>query len=531
MIKDLNKLKSDYPGIIKTTTIGKSVEGVPLHMIELGKGKRKILAVGTLHAREWINTPLLMEMTKTYARDYYLTRTIEGETIRHILNTHTFYIVPLANPDGVKLQQFGADAFPCKRQSLINMNNGSTNFTRWKSNIRGVDLNRNWNVQWDTPKSGPVHNSPGSQFYKGRKPESEREVKAIADWIRANNPIMIFDFHSSGEDLFWYYYQTGKRLERDRKIVNAMGKYSGYKVEPVNRNKPANTTFTRWGVMVRKVPSVCVENGVHTSAYQDMRNFNYIISKVRYLIPVAVVNLEGYPKYVAVNSVSLNKNELILETGKTYRLRAEVKPDNAQNKGVTWSSDNPLVASVDKKGNVTALSVGETTIRVKTDDGNKRATCKVVVPFIHVESITMLSNETVLYLQGVKSKASVRYEITPGNATNKNVTLTSENLGVVEIERGVMTAKQEGEETITVVTEDGNKSDSGTVIVIDDEIIYGDVNGDAIIDITDAIAILRHITGIGFIGEEYQENADITKCGSIVVRDAIQILRFIVGLH
>lgn len=45
---------------------------------------------------------------------------------------------------------------------------------------------------------------------------------------------------------------------------------------------------------------------------------------------------------------------------------------------LVWTSDNVHVAKVDQKGVVTPLSVGETDIRVKTDQ-NVTAVCHVVV--------------------------------------------------------------------------------------------------------------------------------------------------------
>lgn len=89
---------------------------------------------------------------------------------------------------------------------------------------------------------------------------------------------------------------------------------------------------------------------------------------------------------VPVESVSLSHTELSLTEGDTGTLTATVKPDNATNKDVTWSSDNPSVATVNN-GVVTAVSKGAATITVTTEDGNKTATCKVTVthgPLTHV---------------------------------------------------------------------------------------------------------------------------------------------------
>ena len=59
---------------------------------------------------------------------------------------------------------------------------------------------------------------------------------------------------------------------------------------------------------------------------------------------------------VAVESVTLDKSSLELTEGETATLTASVKPDNATNKTVTWSSSNQSVATVDQNGTVTAVA-------------------------------------------------------------------------------------------------------------------------------------------------------------------------------
>ena len=80
-----------------------------------------------------------------------------------------------------------------------------------------------------------------------------------------------------------------------------------------------------------------------------------------------------------VNEVSLDKTELALTVGDTQTLTATITPDDANNKNVSWSSDKPSVATVDKNGNVTAVAVGTANITVKTVDGEKTAVCAVTV--------------------------------------------------------------------------------------------------------------------------------------------------------
>lgn len=102
-------------------------------------------------------------------------------------------------------------------------------------------------------------------------------------------------------------------------------------------------------------------------------------------------------KAVGVVSVSLNKSTLELETEQTDTLTATVSPNEADNKNVSFSSDNEDVATVDDSGSVLAISPGTATITVTSEDGNKQATCEVTVknPIPEApENVTVEPSET-----------------------------------------------------------------------------------------------------------------------------------------
>ncbi len=81
---------------------------------------------------------------------------------------------------------------------------------------------------------------------------------------------------------------------------------------------------------------------------------------------------------VAVTGVTLDQSEAEVAVGKTITLTPTVAPSNATTKTVTWESDDEDVATVDG-GVVTGVAEGTATITVKTTDGNKTATCEVMV--------------------------------------------------------------------------------------------------------------------------------------------------------
>lgn len=89
----------------------------------------------------------------------------------------------------------------------------------------------------------------------------------------------------------------------------------------------------------------------------------------------AVVTVEA--KTVAVTSVAVSPKTLDLEVGQTGTLTATVKPNNATNKTVTWTTSNEKVATVANNGVVTAVGKGTATITAAAD--GKTAACKVTV--------------------------------------------------------------------------------------------------------------------------------------------------------
>ena len=163
--------------------------------------------------------------------------------------------------------------------------------------------------------------------------------------------------------------------------------------------------------------------------------------------------------FVAVTSVTLDKTALELTEGENYTLTATVKPDDATDKAVTWSSSNTSVATV-KDGKVTAVKAGTATITAKA--GEKTATCSVKVekPFVAVTSVTL--DKTKLELTEGASY-TLTATVKPDDATDKTVTWSSSNTAVATVKDGKVTAVKAG--TATITAKAGGKSATCTVTV------------------------------------------------------------------
>ena len=161
-------------------------------------------------------------------------------------------------------------------------------------------------------------------------------------------------------------------------------------------------------------------------------------------------------------SVTLNKSQLPLSVGGTETLVATVLPSDAANKNVGWSSNNPNVATVSSNGLVSGISAGQAIVTVTTEDAGRTDSCMVTVTNVAVSDVSL--NKTSLRLT-VGGQEQLACAIKPSNATNKNVDWSSSDSGVATVSDGLVAAIAAGTATITVKTDDGNKTATCNVTV------------------------------------------------------------------
>ena len=164
-----------------------------------------------------------------------------------------------------------------------------------------------------------------------------------------------------------------------------------------------------------------------------------------------------------VTGVSINKSSLTLYTGQTETLSAQVKPEDATDTRLTWSSSDKTVATV-ANGKVTALKAGSTQIRVTSFEGGFQAVCNLTVKQ-HATGLDLSHSTRTIYLgQTVTMTATVL----PSDASDKSVTWTSSNSDIVSVtQNGSVTANAMGEAEITATSNDGGFSKSCKVTVIE----------------------------------------------------------------
>jgi len=223
MVSDVQALAEKYPELITSVySIGESVEGRELIAFDLGHGEREVILVSTMHACEHIATNALMYVVDEGCQGYAADSSWNGLRYRDIFDQVVFHIVPMLNPDGVTLAQSGFEAAQ-DPEALRAMGYGEwTDFSGWKSNINGVDLNANFSHRWGY-RDGAW--GPGFADWCGPEPESEPETKAMMSLLKSTDYDMLISLHIRGEVVYWIdldtmelyseYYGIASRFARE----------------------------------------------------------------------------------------------------------------------------------------------------------------------------------------------------------------------------------------------------------------------------------------------------------------------------
>ncbi len=189
----MDRLASEHPSVAHLRVLGRSFEGRPIRAIEVSRGgKVGIVLDGGHHAREWISV-----MVPICIADRLVTGDDHDPRIRAILDAARFVIIPVVNPDGYRYS-WTTDRY-------------------WRKTRRGgygVDLSRNYSVGWGEAGSS---DDPRSPNYRGERPFSEPETRAIRDLFEHETIAAHVDFHSFSQVVVYpWSYQRADPPDRAR---------------------------------------------------------------------------------------------------------------------------------------------------------------------------------------------------------------------------------------------------------------------------------------------------------------------------
>lgn len=176
------------------------------------------------------------------------------------------------------------------------------------------------------------------------------------------------------------------------------------------------------------------------------------------------------PTDIKVNSIKLNTDDYVMYSKQYVQLKATVSPDNATNNNVTWKSSNRNIATVDSKGKVKALKVGNAIITATSTDGsNISAQCKIKV----AQRVTKIKlNKGIINLSKKGKTCTVKATVYPNNAYNKYVNWTANNKKVATVDKNgkIKATTNKGTTYVNAIAKDGSKIRTRVLVVVGEKV-------------------------------------------------------------
>ena len=227
--------------------IGQSVNGLPIEVYRFGHGPIKLILVGGIHGGYEVNTVDLAQAMIAH----FQASPLDPAGL-------TLLIVPDANPDAVAA--YRADGASLDQTGI------SSPLERWRVNAHGVDLNRNWDCNWQ--RSGKWAGGPVSG---GDAPFSEPETQALRDLILAEQPAAVVFWHSALGAALGGGCGDSSAFNASKGLAAAYAQAAGYTASPDGTTSlDYNVTgdASDWVSMVH-IPAVTVELSSHDSPELD----------------------------------------------------------------------------------------------------------------------------------------------------------------------------------------------------------------------------------------------------------------------
>ena len=228
LIEKCESISRTCPGI-RLTYIGNSLLSRRIPMLSLGDGEREVFYCAGHHGSEWLCSSVLLRFAAELGELAAAGRSVFGISLSYLCRIRRISILPMLNVDGTEISLYGAGD-DCPTAERLQRANGSSDFTHWQANARGVDLNHNYNARFyeykELERAEGMYSAAPSRW-SGEYPESEPETACLCNYLRYRAPRLVLSLHSQGEVI---YGDTGE-VEGADAIASRLSAYTGYALD------------------------------------------------------------------------------------------------------------------------------------------------------------------------------------------------------------------------------------------------------------------------------------------------------------
>ena len=245
--------------ILQPFSIGKSCMGRDITALKIESEKEYVLFTAAFHGSEHITSNILLMFIEDFCTAYEKSGSLCGINIKKALGNRGAIFVPRVNPDGCEISIRGALGCGENAEKIYKMCGGD--FTHYNANLRGVDINHNFDAGWKElhqleRKNGIL--GPAPTRYGGERPHSEPETLALVELCERKNIRHCMALHSQGEVIYWNY--GNKTPARSRKMAEILASSSNYALDvPISIADGGG--FKDWFIEKFQKPGFTVEIG------------------------------------------------------------------------------------------------------------------------------------------------------------------------------------------------------------------------------------------------------------------------------
>ena len=240
MVKDLYFLTNRYPDIIRTNIAATTLDQRAVYEVLIGNpdGSMHVIVPYGMRGSEYITSLLAMRQLEYYCQERSKGNVYRNHNYKEIFADVCIHVLPMVNPDGVTISQFGIDSLRTKTakdsvkacydyDKAAGLTDKSLDeyLLTFGANAAGVDISKNFPAGWSKYTGGAVQ--PSYQGYKGTSAGSEPETQAVMN--AANNSTKgVVIYRATGNVIYWDYGSEGTVHEEAQHLAESLSTRSGY---------------------------------------------------------------------------------------------------------------------------------------------------------------------------------------------------------------------------------------------------------------------------------------------------------------